>query len=60
MRIEVAGDGAVVSATLNERATIEGQPRQFSCLVSGVWIRSDGRWRLKEVRFVDPFRVGAR
>jgi ketosteroid isomerase-like protein len=58
VQIEVAGDGAVMSATLTERVTLEGRPREYVCLVSGVWIRTEGRWRLKEVRFIDPFRVG--
>ncbi|MGH9349435.1 MAG: RodZ domain-containing protein [Vicinamibacterales bacterium] len=58
VRIEVAGDGAVLSARLTERAVIDGQVRQYVSLVSGVWIRRDGRWRLMGMRFVDPADVG--
>jgi hypothetical protein len=57
VRIEVAGDGAVLSARLTERAVVGGKPRQYVSLVSGVWIRKDGQWRLMGMRFVDPASV---
>jgi hypothetical protein len=53
VRIEVAGEGAVMSARLTERATIDGQLREYVSLVSGVWVRTDGRWRLTGIRFID-------
>jgi hypothetical protein len=59
VRIEVAGDAAVISARLTERATINGQVREYVSLVSGVWVRADGSWRLMGVRFMDPAKIGA-
>jgi hypothetical protein len=59
VRIEVAGDAAVISARLTERATVNGQLREYVSLVSGVWVRADGSWRLMGVRFIDPARIGA-
>jgi len=58
IHIEVAGNGASMSARLTERTTVNGQVREYVSLVSGVWIRLDGRWRLTSVRFVDPSIVG--
>jgi hypothetical protein len=59
VRIEVAGDAAVISARLTERTNVNGQVREYVSLVSGVWVRSDGNWRLMGVRFIDPARIGA-
>lgn len=59
VRIEVAGDAAVISARLTERTNVNGQVRVYISLVSGVWVRADGSWRLMGVRFIDPARVGA-
>ena len=58
VRIEVAGDGAVISARMTERTSIDGRSREYVSLVSGVWIRSEGRWRLTSVRFVNPGSIG--
>jgi cell division septum initiation protein DivIVA len=59
VRIEVAGDAAVISARLTERANVNGQLREYVSLVSGVWVRADGSWRLMGVRFMDPAKIGA-
>ena len=59
VRIEVAGDAAVISARLTERANVNGQVREYVSLVSGVWVRADGMWRLMGVRFMDPAKIGA-
>jgi hypothetical protein len=59
VRIEVAGDAAVISARLTERANVNGQMREYVSLVSGVWVRADGSWRLMGVRFIDPAKIGA-
>jgi ketosteroid isomerase-like protein len=59
VRIEIAGDAAVISARLTERATVDGQQREYVSLVSGVWVRADGGWRLMGVRFMDPAKIGA-
>lgn len=59
VRIEVAGDAAVISARLTERANVDGQVREYVSLVSGVWVRADGSWRLMGVRFMDPAKIGA-
>ena len=57
VRIDVAGEGAVMSARLMERATIDGQLREYVALVSGVWLRTEGRWRLTGLRLIDPASV---
>ena len=57
VRIDVAGDGAVMSARLMEKANIDGQLREYVSLVSGVWLRTDGRWRLTGLRLIDPASV---
>jgi hypothetical protein len=58
IRVEVAGDGAVLSARLIERATVGGEPVQQISMVSQVWIRQNGRWRLVNVRFIDAANLG--
>ncbi len=58
VRIELATDVAVLNARLTERATVSGQPKEWVSLVSGVWIRRDGRWRLLGMRFYDPATAG--
>jgi hypothetical protein len=58
VRVEVAGDGAVLSARLIERLTVDGSTVQHISMVSQVWIRQSGRWRLVNVRFVDAANLG--
>jgi ketosteroid isomerase-like protein len=57
VQIDVAGEGAVMSARLVERAQIDGQPREYVSLVSGVWLRTGNSWRLTGLRFIDPASV---
>jgi hypothetical protein len=54
VRIEVAGESAVMSARLTERGQLNGQVQEHVALVSAAWVRADGRWRLMGVRFADP------
>jgi hypothetical protein len=58
IRVEVAGDGAVLSARLTERLTVGGETVQQVSMVSQVWIRQNGRWRLVNVRFIDAANLG--
>jgi RodZ C-terminal domain/Domain of unknown function (DUF4440) len=52
VRIEVVGDGAVLSGRLTERLAGPGDTRQQLSLISEVWIRRNGRWLLMGLRFV--------
>jgi hypothetical protein len=58
MKIDVTGDGAVMSAWLTERASSDTRLREYVSIVSGVWIRVNGQWRLTGMRFVDPGSTG--
>jgi len=46
MSIQPYGDAAVVQACIRQNATIHGYDREGMFLITDVWIRQNGIWRL--------------
>ncbi len=53
MRVEAYGDAAVVRSRYHQRASMDGQDRSSPYLMTDVWIRRGGSWRLV-TRHVTP------
>jgi hypothetical protein len=57
VRIDVHGDGAVLSARMTERQVTNGAPRARESYISEVWVRHDGTWRLLGLRMASGSEV---
>ncbi|HXE80106.1 MAG TPA: nuclear transport factor 2 family protein [Vicinamibacterales bacterium] len=57
VRVDVHGDGAVLSGRMIERITRGGGTEQHESFVSEVWIRRDGAWKLLGLRLASPEQV---
>jgi hypothetical protein len=55
VRVDVHGDGAVLSGRMIERSTDGGRGRES--FVSEVWVKRDGVWRLLGIRLASGAQV---
>jgi hypothetical protein len=55
VRVDVHGDGAVLSARMLERSADGSRERES--FVSEVWVKRDGAWRLLGIRLVSGAQV---
>lgn len=46
LRVEAYGEAAVVRSRYRQKATMDGQGRSSAYLMTDVWIRREGAWRL--------------
>lgn len=57
VRVEAYVDAAVVRSRYHQKATMDGQNRSSTYLMTDVWVRRDGRWRLV-ARHISPLETG--
>ena len=57
VRIDVHGDGAVLSARMTERQATNGTPRTRESYISEVWVRRGGFWQLLGLRMASGSEV---
>jgi hypothetical protein len=57
VRVDVHGDGAVLSGRMIERVAHGTEVREHESFVSEVWVRRDGTWRLLGLRLATPEEV---
>ncbi len=48
MRVNVYGDVAVVLMLYTQEATVRGQDRSGQLVITDVWVKGDGGWRVAE------------
>ncbi len=46
VKIHAYGDTAVMRSRYTQKATVGGQDRSGSMLVTDVWVKRDGRWQI--------------
>jgi hypothetical protein len=56
VQLELFGDGALFTARMTERADIGGEPLAQASVVSQMWVRQGGQWRLTGVRLLGQSR----
>jgi hypothetical protein len=56
VQLELFGDGALFTARMTERANIGGEPLTQTSVVSQMWVRQGGQWRLTGVRLLGQSR----
>lgn len=57
VRVQLVGDNALYTARMTEREQIGNGSTQYVSLVSQVWMRRAGAWRLVDVRLVSAGRL---
>ena len=57
VRVQLVGDNALYTARMTERVQTPNASNQFVSLVSQVWMRRAGMWRLMDVRLVSAGRL---
>jgi hypothetical protein len=59
VRVQLVGDNALYTARMTERVQAGNAASQFVSLVSQVWMRRSGMWRLVDVRLVSAGRLNS-
>ena len=59
LTFQFAGETAVLSARMMERADIAGEKHTVRSWLSQTWLRESGKWRLIDVRLLGDARVKA-
>jgi hypothetical protein len=57
VRVDVHGEGAVLSGRMIERFSKNGQTQDRESFVSEVWVKRDGRWQLLGIRLASGTEV---
>jgi hypothetical protein len=58
VRVDVHGDGAVMSGRMIERVVTGEKTEQRDAFISEVWVRRDGTWQLLGLRLAPADEVG--
>jgi hypothetical protein len=59
LTFQFAGETAILSARMMERAAVGGENRALGSWLSQTWLRESGEWRLIDVRLLGDTRVNA-